>query len=250
MRRGAGDAAVWADPIRTIRTLESFARTEADGARDIATAALRTVDPELQRHFTRHAADERRHAELFARRAAALRAEHPQAPPPDDDKRLDLDRSRRSADVDAHGFFVAGLFDELGEVAYVAMLHVAERRAAALFTTQRALTRHDPQTRAIFEEILRDEQYHVAYTKSMLAQWRRQGRGREVGTALTSARGQRLLGAWKRLGARSAHGLGRVLLALVYWTVCVPFGLVARGSATREGWQAARAPASGLDAEY
>ncbi|HTE04892.1 MAG TPA: hypothetical protein VK824_01765, partial [Planctomycetota bacterium] len=66
---------VWRDRARTLLTLESFARTEADGGRDIGAAARRVVDRELAGHLQRHAADELKHAELFRRRAAQLRAE-------------------------------------------------------------------------------------------------------------------------------------------------------------------------------
>jgi len=55
-----------------------------------------------------------------------------------------------------------------GDVAYVAMLHVAEKRAARLFRRMSAATRHDPETNRIFEEILKDERFHVAYTKKAL----------------------------------------------------------------------------------
>jgi hypothetical protein len=89
--------AVWADPVRTVLTLESFSRTEADG------------------------------------------------------DKYDLSRGRPATEVDAHGFFTAGLLDEMGEVAYVAMLHEAEKRAAKLFQVHSDLTRDDPPTAAVFE---------------------------------------------------------------------------------------------------
>lgn len=233
-RRSRG---VWRDPARKLRTLESFAQTEEDGGRDLLVAARRVADPDLRRHLERHAQDEEKHAGLFRRRAAELRAElpaHDGAERPD--KPYDLSRGR-GAEVDAHGFFNAGLIDELGEVDYVAMLHVAELRAAKVFEMHRELAADDERMRAIFDEILKDEKYHCAYTGKFLERWRGEGRALEVARGLKAARGSRLLGAWKRLGVRSAAGLSRVVLYLMYWTVLAPFGLLSRRSERSRGWR-------------
>lgn len=235
----ARNRAVWRDPVRTVLTLESFSRTEADGGRDIGSAAGKVSDDELREHLRRHTADELRHADLFARRAAELRASLDLQPGTGDvarDAAYDLSRGRPATEVDAHGFFTAGLLDELGEVAYVAMLHATEERAAQLFAVHRDLTRHDPETRAVFEEILRDEQYHVAYTRTILEKWESQGRAREVAAAKSAARGGRYWSSWKRLGVRSGASLSRFLLHVLYLTALVPFGLVARRAAIEKGW--------------
>jgi rubrerythrin len=240
--------AIWADPARTRMTLESFARTEEDGGRDIATAARRVHDSELAGHLERHAKDELKHAELFRRRA---RARQPSADAAlaeaevTSDKAYDLTRGRPSSEVDAHGFFTLGLLDELGEVPYVAMLHVAERRAAGLFSLHAELTKHDPETNAIFEEILRDENYHVAWTGSMLERWEGEGRADEVKKALKEARTSRFMGAWKRAGARGGVVFGRVLMTVFYFTLMLPFGLVARmRGAPAATWQTRPAPSA------
>jgi len=235
---------IWHDPSRTLLTLDSFARTEEDGGRDIASAARRVSDPELANHLHRHAADEVKHAGLFKRRAAELRtaggavSAAAREAEVASDSAYDLSRGRPSTEVDAHGFLTLGLLDELGEVPYVAMLHVAEVRAAALFHVHHDLTRHDPETCAIFEEILRDENYHVAWTAAMLKTWRAAGRDEEVTAALKSARANRWLSAWKRLGVRSGGHFGRVVLVLLYGTLLAPFGLAARrGRNGQAGWR-------------
>src|SRR5256885_2009075 len=51
----------------------------------------------------------------------------------------------------------------------LAFLHVAEKAAAGRFTISRELVDDDPATRAIFEEILRDEVFHMNYTYTQLA---------------------------------------------------------------------------------
>src|SRR5262249_23907099 len=81
---------------------------------------------------------------------------------------------------------------------------------------------------AIFEQILRDEKYHVAYTKTFLTQVRRSGRSTEVRRALRSARSSRLMTAWRQVGIRSGAASSRVLLLVLYWTIVPPFALLAR----------------------
>jgi hypothetical protein len=230
--------AVWRDPVRRFLTLQSFAETEEDGGKDLQAAARRISDPDLRQHIERHAKDEVRHASLFRHRAAAVHdsAGSGLSGSGASDRAYDLSRGRRG-ELDAHGFANAGLADELGEVAYVCMLHVAEQRAAELFTMHHALTAHDPATQAVFEEILKDEKYHVAYTGKFLDAWRAEGREREVREGLKAARGSRFVGSWKRLGVRSAAGFSRMLMRVFYWTLLVPFGLVARRSSARAGWQ-------------
>ena len=237
----------WSDPARKLKTLESFARTEEDGGRDI-TAALKVVrDPELKKHLVRHAGDELRHASLFHGRAAELRAQGVTLPDEEgSDRPYDLARGRLADGMNAHGFLRTALVDEMGEVAYVAMLHVAEKRAASLFRDLSREVDHDPETRAIFESILKDEHYHVAYTGTILQRWRKEGRGSEVKRALSLARGSRFFGAWKRLGARSASGLASVLLVLMYFTVLAPFGLLSRSKQPARGWAKPLAPRADL----
>ncbi|MGH7819185.1 MAG: hypothetical protein ACREQ9_05380, partial [Candidatus Binatia bacterium] len=155
----------------------------------------------------------------------------------DGDRLFDLSRSRPATEVDSHGFLSGDRLDEVGEIAYVAMLHVAERRAAAMFRLHRDLTRDDPETNAIFDRVLKDEHYHVAYTGNYLKKWRREGRGKEVKESLSSARGSRFFGAWKRLGARAGAKFGRAVMWLAYFTIVLPFALLARSGSVAVGWR-------------
>lgn len=221
---------VWSDPARRLRTLQSFAETEEDGGRDLELTARRSADAALRGHFLRHAADEKRHATLFRQHAAEARAilVRPAWDPGAPELAYDLSRGRKGHAVDAHGFFRTGLYDELGEVAYVAMLNVAEQRAARTFALHRRLNVGDPPLCATFDEILRDEKYHIAYTARLLARWRAEGRAPEVEDGLRAARASRALAAWKGLGLRSAAGFSRGLLLVLYWTLLAPFALAAR----------------------
>lgn len=243
--------AVWTDPDRKLRTLESFAETEDDGGKDLVAAAKRVADPDLRMHLLRHADDEQRHAQLFRNRAADMRAKFGRSADglEGPDKPYDLSRGRKGLEVDAHGFFNAGLFDEMGEVAYVAMLHVAEQRAADLFEVHLAASNDDPEMTEVFTEILKDEKYHVAYTGRFLDRWRKDGRDREVSEALKSARSSRFLGAWKRLGLRSGAGFSKAVLYVLYWTILAPFGLLTRKSFAESSWREPRA-AGNVDSQY
>src|SRR5690242_9316523 len=152
---------LWSDPVRKLRTLESFARTEDDAGLDIERALARVRDPALRAHLERHARDERRHAVLFRGRAAELRAGGVEAPREDAaDRSYDLELARGEAGLNAHGFLSAGALDEQGEIAYVAFLNVAERRAEQLFERHARGLSGDARTQALFAEILRDERYH------------------------------------------------------------------------------------------
>src|SRR5471030_637403 len=150
---------VWGDFDRRVRKLLAFAEVEGDGGRDILRAAEVTSDPLLRRLYLEHAIDELRHADLFRERGAAL---------------LQL-RSTRSK-----GLFNTsplpgghGLDDLAIEVEpdhrLLAFLHVAEKSAAGRFTIYRDMVDDDPSTRAIFDEILRDEVFHMNYTYTQLA---------------------------------------------------------------------------------
>ncbi len=245
--------ASWQDPLRKVRSLESFAQTEEDSGWDLLAAAKQISDPELREHMLRHAADEARHARLFQARAAELRADLPSAGAraEEPDRPYDMSRGRQRGDVNAHGFFSAGLMGELGIVDYMTMLHVAEQRAADLFEVHRELNASDPATVAVFDSVLRDEKYHISYTRRFLDRWSEEGRSGEVRRGLKAAKGSRLLAGWKRLGARSGAGFGRALLFVMYWTVLAPFGLLARFAREPKGWQAPRrAPGAAPDGQF
>lgn len=229
---------LWADRARKIRTLESFSKTEEDGGLDLRVAARRVADAELVKALLLHADDEVRHAQMFRARAAELRSTAAGSSAQESSPDHDLSRARGADRTDAHGFFTAGLCDELGEVAYVAMLHVAEKRAAELFERHSAALRDDPETKAVFDSILKDEKFHISYTKKTLERWTAAGRGAEVKAGLRRARGSRFIGAWKRFGARAAASFGRVALWLLYWTLLLPFSLLASRRRTPAEWRA------------
>src|SRR6185295_5936188 len=135
---------VWGDANRRLRKLLTFAEVETDGGRDILRAAEITPDPLLRRLYLEHAIDELHHGDLFRQRGAALLRT----------------RSTRLKTLfngtplpGGHGLDDLSVQDE-PDHRLLAFLHVAEKAAAGRFTIYRELVADDPETRAIFEEIL------------------------------------------------------------------------------------------------
>jgi len=217
---------VWADAGRRVRKLLAFAEVETDGGRDILRAAELTPDPLLRRLYLEHAIDELRHGDLFRRRGAALlRSRGPRFPM----------NAAGNPLPGGHGL------DDLrieGEPDHrlLAFLHVAEKAAAGRFTIYRELVDDDPATRAIFEEILRDEVFHMNYTYTQLTRVS----PRSYRWQIWRARGSRLWKRYLRLAAAIAAVLGTLMISVIYFVVLPPFAWLAKRSQRRTppGWTA------------
>jgi rubrerythrin len=228
---------VWRDPHRRARKLLRFAETEADGGRDLSRAAELTKDPLLRRLYLRHAEDEVRHAALFrARGRALLRG---------------LPRAREGFEANwlapgERGLDDLRVADERDE-SLLAFLHLSEKAAAQRFALYRQVLAHDPATRAVFDDVLRDEAFHMSYTQKQLA---RVAAGRPH-ARLWRARMGRLWKAYLRVAAALASVVGTLLLRVQYFVILPPFALLARRAAKREGvgFAAARRP-SPLTSQY
>lgn len=215
---------VWGDFNRRVRKLIAFAQVEGDGGRDILRAAEVTPDPLLRRLYLEHAIDELRHSDLFRQRGAALLQT----------------RTARSTGL----FNTAPLpgghgLDDLrieGEPDHrlLAFLHVAEKAAAGRFAIYREVVDDDPSTRAIFEEILRDEVFHMNYTYTQLARILPGSYRRQV----WQARASRLWKRYVRVAAAVAGLLGTVILTVLYFVLLAPFAWLAKRAHQREpiGW--------------
>jgi rubrerythrin len=215
---------VWGDFDRRVRKLLAFAEVEGDGGRDILRAAEVTTDPLLRRLYLEHAIDELRHADLFRRRGAAL---------------LQLRAARstvlfnRSPLPGGHGLDDLSIEGE-PDHRLLAFLHVAEKAAAGRFAIYRDVVADDPPTRAIFEEILRDEVFHMNYTYTQLARVLPRSYRRQV----WQARASRLWKRYLRLAASVAGVLGAAILTIMYFVVLAPFAWMAKRAERREpvGW--------------
>src|SRR5262245_41050311 len=225
---------VWRDTERRARKLLRFAETEADGGRDLARAAELTADPTLRRLLLRHAQDERRHAELFASRGRALLQAGPA-------------RARRPFEANWLAPGERGLdalrVDGTGTGPLLAFLHLSEKAAAGRFALYREVLADDPATQAVFADVLRDEEFHMTYTRKQLA---RLVPARH-GLALWRARAGRFFRAYLRVAAAVASFAGGLILTVQYFLLLPPFALLARRAARREpaGWRARDGGGSG-----
>ena len=215
---------VWGDFDRRVRKLIAFAHVEGDGGRDILRAAEVTADPLLRRLYLELSYAELRHAELFRQRGAAL---------------LQLRSSRSDALFNTNPLPGGHGLDDLsigGEPDHrlLAFLHVAEKAAAGRFAIYRDVVDDDPSTRAIFEEILRDEVFHMNYTYTQLARVLPKSYRRQV----WRARASRLWKRYLRVAAAVAGVLGTAILTVLYFVVLAPFAWLAKRAERQEpvGW--------------
>jgi hypothetical protein len=217
--------AVWASPWRRARKLLQFAEVEADGGRDLVRAAELTRDPILRRRFMAHARDEAHHAGLFRQRGLELRA-----------TLREPGKNVSTADWIAPG--ERGLDDlrveEEDAGSLLAFIHLSESAAARDFTLYRSVLDHDPPTRAVFDRILRDEEFHMRYSLAELDRIA-PGRRRQL---IWKARFRRLWKAYLRLAMALAGAIAAILLAVQYYVLLPPFALLAKRAARREqpGW--------------
>lgn len=236
---------VWADARRRGEKLLTFAKTEADGGRDIARAAERTHDPLLRRLYLRHAMDEARHAKLFRTRGRALL----------------LEIGRELGDAEAVSFDASwfspgerGLddlhVDEESEASLLAFLHLSEKAAARRFAVYQEVLALDPTTRDVFIDVLKDEAFHMNYTLSQL----KRVEPKKHGVRLWWARLTRLWKGYLRIASAVANVMGGVVLAVQYFVILPVFALLAKRAAKKEltGWNPARAlpPEKSLRSQY
>jgi hypothetical protein len=215
---------VWRDVDRRVRKLLTFADVETDGGRDILRAAEVTPDPLLRRLYLEHAIDELHHGVLFRDRGAFLFRT----------------RAHRGRPLFAGNPLPGGHgLDDLrieGEPDHrlLAFLHVAEKSAAGRFAIYREMVDDDPQTREIFEQILRDEVFHMNYTYTQLARLSPRTYRRHV----WHARAKRLWNRYLRLAASVASLFGGAMLTMIYFVLLPPFAWLAKRAARRErlGW--------------
>lgn len=227
---------VFQDARRRGHKLLRFAETEADGGRDLARAAERTHDALLRRLYLRHALDEQRHAELFRGRGRALLAGLAPATP-------GLEANWLAPGE--RGLDDLRVEDESDE-SLLAFLHLSEKAAAQRFALYCSVLT-DVATRDVFTDVLRDEEFHMSYTRKQLARIA----PRQHGLRLWQARAGRLWKGWLRVANALASVMGGALLLAQYFLVLPIFALLARRAARREprGFAPARRSGS-LTSQY
>src|SRR3954452_14975644 len=215
---------IWRDHDRRVQKLLRFGETETDGGRGLLRAAGLTSDPLLRRLYLVHATDEQRHGMLFRRRAASMLSASP---------RRDVTSAADLSTPSGHGLDDLEV-DRETDGTMLAFLHVAEKSAASRFTIYRDVLRSDPDTQRVFDDILRDEMFHMNYTLTQLVRVSPERHRRR----LWKARLTRLWKTYLRLASALAGAIGAVLLTIYYFVVLPPFAWLAKRSSTREngGW--------------
>ena len=216
---------IWSDADRRVQKLFRFGETETDGGRDILRAAEITSDPLLRRLYLEHAIDEFRHGVLFRHRAAALLRAFSFRSNPGFQGQWLAPGGHGLDDLQVDGESDSDM---------LAFLHLSEKAAASRFTVYRDVMQHDPPTRAVFEEILHDETFHMNYTLTQLARVEPERHRRH----LWRARLSRLWKAYLRLATGLAGILGSILLTIQYFVLLPPFAWMAKRAGKRDpsGW--------------
>src|SRR5262249_32493433 len=116
----------------------------------------------------------------------------------------------------------------------LAFIHLSEKTAAERFSIYRDALTDDLRTRELFDEILRDENFHMNYAYSQLARVSPEHHRKR----LWIARFSRMWKAYLRLASGVADMIGWVLLTVQYFILLTPVVPFAKRAAHREtpGW--------------
>lgn len=218
----------WRLPGGPARLLTGFSQAERGSALDMLAAVEQTERRDLRLKYFRHAMDESRHAGVFQGRARAQGGQ-----------------SRVQAVTSDAGYLarqgiVGGqsLFSRLGERDFLAFVHVAEADAVEQFNVYLDRALPDPETRAALEGILKDERFHVTYSRAALEAGTTP---QEMARAFRKTRLNRVRQAWLRGSRRISHVATTAWFVLLYVVLVTPYALVAR--LEPGGWQPIRSGA-------
>jgi hypothetical protein len=215
----------WRLPARRRRLLLAFSRAEQGSALDMLAAVRTTPRRDLRLKYFRHAMDEWRHSGLF-RQAAAQQGG------------LDAAESgREEAGLLLEHGIVGGrtLFERMGEHDFLAFVYVAESDAVEQFDVYRTNDLPDEHTRLMLPAILKDEAFHVSYSRQELLSAQDEPVPIERVPAVRRVRWNRLKEGWLRFSRDTGVVVGSVWLSALYVLVIAPFRLVARLDGG--GWQ-------------
>lgn len=209
-------------PGRDALKMAEFSHVELGSGMDMLAATNDQKDPLLRRKYFRHALDELRHSRLFYERARELAA-----------KAGRMDRVQAVLEdtgfIGDHGIRDAvPLHLQQDELQFLAFVWLHERAGATQFEVYARLMQDDPETQRMFDEIARDERFHIAYSRSELERRGDAGQAAAVRWAILKVRFRDLWQAW----GRKTHAFGMMMssfwLGILYFLVASPFALVAR----------------------
>ncbi|APR81849.1 Hypothetical protein A7982_07198 [Minicystis rosea] len=208
----------WRVPGHAARMLHGFAQAEQGSMIDLIAAANLTPSPERRALYLRHALDEGRHASMFAHRSAELR--RAEGLPPVGPVLSDSEQ----------------LFERLGEVRFLAFVHLGEARGRAQFAAhiRTCRERGDERSVALLTAVNADEARHEEYTGVLLAELA--GGTREARRAVRRARMWEAWRLWRRAGRWAAARVYAALMMILFVAVA-PLALLVRVvRPARAGW--------------
>jgi hypothetical protein len=221
----------WRLPKRPARMLAQFSQAERGSCYDMLAAAELTETRALRRKYLEHAIDESQHAAVFRKRALALGVSREEAALFD------------AAYLGEHGI-VGGetLFERLGELEFLAFVHISEKRALEQFEVYQQRRLPDDETLSALRRICKDEVFHMTYTGAELERLRKEGEGKAVRAAEWRIFRSRYKEGWLRFSRDLGAVMSGLWLTLLYVLVVGPFKLLARREP--EGWRPASHEAS------
>jgi hypothetical protein len=223
----------WRIPGRPARLLAAFALAERGSMLDMLSAVEHTGRRELRKKYFRHALDEARHARLFAARVRALGGVGRAEAALEDSGQL----------VDAGIIGGQTLFERLGEEEFLSFVYVAEADAVEQFNVYLARRLPDPETCATLSHILKDEHFHVSYSRAEVE--RAAAAGRPMARSVTLHRLRRVWQGWLRFSRDFGAMMTGLWLGATYLIVVGPFRLL--GRLEPGGWQRPTGGSSALD---
>ena len=211
---------IWRIPGKASLKMAGFSHTEQGSGLDMLAATEETPRRDMRARYFRHALDELKHAGMFKRRALAL------APASQSRAAAVLSDS---AFITEHGINQSeSLFQQLGELEFLAFVWIAERRGAQQFDVYADLMKEDVETQTMFEEIAGDERFHIAYSRAELDKYETEGLAKEVKSAVFRVRRRRFLEAWLRFSHVLGDFMSKLWLGIIYFLIIGPSSLLAR----------------------
>ncbi|PRQ10000.1 ferritin-like domain-containing protein [Enhygromyxa salina] len=214
---------VWRSPARSADKLHGFALAEHGSMLDLRLAARLTPSPTRAAAYLRHADDETRHAQMFGKRARQLARE------------AGLARGHAVWEpirADSEQLFVG-----LGELDFLAFVHVGEARAIEQFLVYVAYFQAQGRERdaSLLTTILVDEHRHADYTRALLFELADSEAAAR--RALRRVRRWEAWRTWLRAGRFLAERVYMVAMLLVY-LLAAPLGLLVRWARPlTRGWR-------------
>ncbi|MDP2310696.1 MAG: ferritin-like domain-containing protein [Pseudomonadota bacterium] len=224
---------IWRLPGTPARKMAEFSHVESGSGLDMLAATEAATDPLLRRKYFRHALDELKHARMFRERARILADSHGRAHAVLEDTGFIGDHGIRSD---------RSLVEQLGETEFLAFVWLHELAGAAQFEVYAELLRQDPDSTRMFEEIARDERFHIAYSRAELDRLAKAGA--PVRRVVWTTRGRDLWQSWGRFAASFGDRMAAIWLTLLYFGLVAPFAMIAR---SRERLPGGLLPAEAID---